>query len=125
MTATITYTDDRTLPRHERVGQVTPVLLRQMREWTLTKFGEGAEGGQAVVRARLVRVLLDMAQWATEVPDGLLEVEAALAPAARRPSALRACCRRLASVAVGGVGWSIDVMPRGAARWVGLRVCRG
>jgi len=66
------------------VEQVTSVLLRQMDEWTLMTFGEGADDdGQLVVRAQLFRVRPDMARWAAGVPDGLLEVSPALAPAAR------------------------------------------
>jgi hypothetical protein len=67
-----------------QVDEVTSVLFRQMREWTLRTFGQGAdENGQVFVHIRLFRVLPDTAQWATGVPDGLLEIEPVLTPTER------------------------------------------
>lgn len=67
-----------------QVDHVTSVLWRHLSEWTLDSFGNGSDGqGQRVVRVRLFRVLPEMARWAVDLPDGLLEVDPVLAPAAR------------------------------------------
>jgi hypothetical protein len=64
--------------------QVTSVLLRHFPEWTLGTVGNGSdEQGQLVVYVRLFRVLPEMARWAVDAPDGLLDVDPVLAPAAR------------------------------------------
>jgi hypothetical protein len=67
-----------------QVDQVRSVLWRHFSEWTLNSFGNGAdEQGQRVVHIRLFRVLPEMARWAVDVPDGLLEVDPVLTPAVR------------------------------------------
>jgi hypothetical protein len=69
-----------------QVDGVTSVLFGQMRDWTLSTFGLAAdEDGQVFVHIRLFRVLPDMARWATDMPDGLLEIEPVLTRADGMP----------------------------------------
>lgn len=66
-----------------QLDHATSVLLEHMAEWLLITFGLAAdEQGQRAIFTRLVRVLPGMAQWAADVPDGLLKMNPVLAPAA-------------------------------------------
>ena len=66
---------------HAVIAAVRGHLEQQQQAWGVWSLGNtSAEDGHVVIDAQVVRVLPDLATWATTVPDGLLRVHPWLAP---------------------------------------------
>jgi len=67
--------------RVDEVDSVRRQVADRFHGWKMYASGDGSAGdGQIVLEIHLVRVLPEMARWATEVPDGLLRVIPWLGP---------------------------------------------
>jgi hypothetical protein len=71
--------------RQEEIDAAVDRLREEMssRRWPITMTGRGASSaGQATVTARFAWIEPEVAEWAATVPDGLLDVDVWLRPAA-------------------------------------------
>ena len=68
----------------DQLQQASAALQQHIHEWTIRSVGHGAaEDGQASVEAQVLRVRPELAEWAADLPEGLLRISPVLAPAAR------------------------------------------
>jgi hypothetical protein len=68
----------------DQLDAASATLREHIHDWKISSFGHGVDhDGQAVVEVTVLRVLPEMAHWATGLPDGLPQVIPVLAPVAR------------------------------------------
>jgi hypothetical protein len=65
-----------------QLDQVGDVLLARWREWRVESFCTSVDGqAQPYINAEPFRVTAEMAEWADNLPEGLLRLNPALIPA--------------------------------------------